>query len=165
MARRRYWNLSVSTFRGTAFGAVHWYGQLWNADTDDGIVTHVRDSIYLEYPITSEHVALFKDHDDSYIYRVGSMCERFWTREEVLAVGLAEFQTRAQEGDLLLVNCRGNPAEPLAIMGPDPDRIVAKLRAVWRAYDALWEGNNPNATDPDKRDWLITKWDRLMGVV
>lgn len=165
MARRRYWNLSVSTFKGVAFGAVHWYGQLWNADTEDGTVTHVRESIYLEYPMTAEHVAKFIELDGSYIPLVGNLCERFWTREEVLAAGLAEFEARAQEGDLLLVNGRGNPSEPLAIKGPDPERLVGKLRAIWKAYDALWIGNNPDATDPDERDRLIAKWDRLMEAV
>lgn len=152
MARRRYWNLKLSSWEGTCFDAQHWYGTLWlPAANMPGELSYKADQqVCLEYVVTAKHVALFEEIDPGYAPEEGSLSSRFWTRDEAMATGLTTFNERGKLGDLLLLNHGGNPVEPLALIGPDTDHLLSKLRAIWRGYEASWG-----------EKW-VAKWDRLM---
>lgn len=160
MARRRYWSLKLSSWEGLAFNAQHWYGVLWLPEQDDPDALHADRQVHLEYEVRAEHVPMFDKLDPGFAPKVGHLSERFWTRDEALAVGLKTFEENAREGDLLLLNHNGNPVEPLAIKGPDPDHLLGKLRAVWRGYEQVRADGG--SWDGKLQRWLV-KWDRLLG--
>lgn len=161
MARRRYWNLKLSSWERMCFSAQHWYGTLWlPAKNMPGELAYKADEqIMLEYVVTAKHVAMFDKIDPGYAPEEGSMSARFWTRDEAMATGLRTFEERSQDGDLLLLNHGGNPVEPLAIKGPDTDHLFSKLRAIWREYETLSVDYMLGSSEVKR---LTRKWDRLI---
>lgn len=100
----RQWKLKIGDSQ--CWGGVHWYGVLWPADPEAHWPLEVappRTRTRLEYPMTADDVTAFFKYDGSYLPKVGSLSERFWAYDDVLAAGLAEFNAVADAGDELIL--------------------------------------------------------------
>ena len=86
--RRIRYGVRITSWRGRAPGAVHWYGEAWRYDGD----TIERGS--LERSLDDAGAARFNeidgtwDHVGSFRWRAGMTTNRFDTEEEVITVGL-----------------------------------------------------------------------------
>lgn len=98
--------LQISSWRGMAIGATHWYGEMRNSE-------HTR-AVRMMYPLTEEQaLELTKKHNGGtlvevdYAYQAGDEVSSFDTKEEIIAQAIATWRTEFPDRNVLVI---GNPA-------------------------------------------------------
>lgn len=146
--------LHINTWVGTcAIGAEHWYGKLlWHTDQDDGNDWKEHE---LEYVLNQQQADRMNRKDEYCTYKAGEESSRFFLRDEVVRVALAQWQTIVPTGRVLIVcdRCSCGVCEILA----GPPKLV-------RLGNQLWKADEEEGYDWTKKRGIIDKqWEKLFN--
>jgi hypothetical protein len=112
------WTLDITTFRGLAFGARHYYAKIEGPDR----------TVHIMYVITEADLEHLNPKDGD---RVGMPTERFPTIDDATAAGMAAFASVAGPDDILVP---GGPTVEWPLSGPES---VLREAAALRERDLL----------------------------
>ncbi len=157
--------LETPTWAGTsAIGASHYYGRLkWNDQTEctDGSNYHC---VELEKVLTAAEARRLtkQDHrpgDHNFVWKAGMKTERFFNKEEVIALALATYKTHCPAATCLQLGGSGI-YEPYPILdGPKEFMDAVNVLAAEKEACGDWD-TNPEAMQRITEAWeaLVAKW-------
>lgn len=142
----RRWTLKITTFRGTAFNAEHYYGTMsrdvFLPDGDSAWMS--TEEVRLEYQLTMAEARRMREKDD-YHWKAGEWYSGFWNKDDIIAAARLAMEEFADEGDFLV-------KEDMTADEGEEEVLVGSSEGYVRPRDAGgWSGTTMGFGNPLER--------------